>query len=83
MAYAGNQQSKTEELQLMRAMIAEHGVNFSVGVAEDEHLQTIYGANGLPTVVLIDRQGMVRYAGPGGEDQGFDETLQRCLNQAV
>jgi thiol-disulfide isomerase/thioredoxin len=83
MAYGGNQESKTEELQLMRSMIAEHGVNFSVGVAADEHLQTIYGANGLPTVVLVDRQGMVRYAGPGREDQGFDETMQWCLNQAV
>jgi thiol-disulfide isomerase/thioredoxin len=79
MAYGGTEASMTEELQLMRAMLTEHEVSFSVGVAEDERLQAIYGANGLPTVVLIDRQGLVRYAGPGADDAGFDETLQQCL----
>jgi thiol-disulfide isomerase/thioredoxin len=83
MAYGGSEESMTEELQLMRSMVTDHGVSFAVGVAEDERLQAIYGANGLPTVVLIDRQGVVRYAGPGGEDPGFDETLQQCLNESA
>jgi thiol-disulfide isomerase/thioredoxin len=82
MAYGGTEESMAEELQLMRAMIADHGVSFAVGVAKDERLQAIYGANGLPTVVLIDRRGVVRYAGPGGEDPGFDEALQQCLNES-
>jgi thiol-disulfide isomerase/thioredoxin len=83
MAYGGPDESKAEELQLMRAMVADHGVGFAVGVAEDERLQAIYGANGLPTVVLIDRQGVVRYAGPGGEDWGFDEILEKCFAESA
>jgi thiol-disulfide isomerase/thioredoxin len=83
MAYGGTDESIAEELQLISAMVTDHGVSFAVGVAEDERLQAIYGANGLPTVVLIDRQGVVRYAGPGGEDPGFDEMLQQCLNESV
>jgi cytochrome c biogenesis protein CcmG/thiol:disulfide interchange protein DsbE len=83
MAYGGTEESMAEELQLMRAMVTEHSVTFPVGVAEDERLQAIYGANGLPTVILIDRHGVVRYAGPGGEDAGFDETLQLCLAEAA
>jgi len=83
MAYGGTDESMAEELQLISAMVTDHGVSFPVGVAADERLQAIYGANGLPTVVLIDRQGVVRYAGPGGEDPGFDETLQQCLNESV
>jgi thiol-disulfide isomerase/thioredoxin len=83
MAYGGPEESKTEELALMRAMLEECGVNFPVGVAEDERLQSIYGANGLPTVVLIDRQGVARYAGPGGEDPSFTEMLERCLAQSA
>jgi thiol-disulfide isomerase/thioredoxin len=83
LAYGGTEESMAEELQLIRAMVTDHGVRFAVGVAEDERLQAIYGANGLPTIVLIDRQGMVRYAGPGGEDPGFDETLQQCLNESA
>lgn len=83
MAYRGTEESMAEELQLMQSMVTDHGVSFAVGVAEDERLQSIYGANGLPTVVLIDRQGLVRYAGPGGEDWGFDEILEKCLAESA
>jgi thiol-disulfide isomerase/thioredoxin len=83
MAFGGPEESKTGELTLMRAMVEEFGVNFRVGVAEDERLQSIYGANGLPTVVLLDRQGVVRYAGPGGEDPGFAVMLKSCLDKSA
>jgi thiol-disulfide isomerase/thioredoxin len=82
MAYRGTSEAMHDELQLIRRMIEDHGVNFPVGVAEDEKLQAIYGANGLPTVFLIDRKGLVRYAGPGGEERSFNETLQNCLNES-
>jgi len=82
LAYGGTEEAMAEELRLMTVMVTDHGVSFTVGVAEDERLQAIYGANGLPTVVLIDRQGVVCYAGPGGEDPRFDEALQQCLNKS-
>lgn len=82
MAYQGTAETKAEELQLMRRMVTEHGVTFRVGVAEDERLQTIYGANGLPTVALIDRQSIVQYVGSGAEDSLFHEALQRCLAES-
>ncbi|SRR5216683_170675 len=81
MAFRGPAESMFEERQLMLNMITEHGVNFHVGIAEDEKLQGIYGANGLPTVVLIDRDGIVRYAGPGEDDKTFNKQLQQCLEQ--
>jgi thiol-disulfide isomerase/thioredoxin len=83
MAYGGTAESKQEELQLMDTTVTNHGVSFAVGVAEDESLQATYGANGLPTAVLIDRRGVVRYAGPGGEDPGFEATLWRCLDESA
>jgi len=79
MAYGGTLEAKNEELQLMRKTIGEHAVNFRVAVADDETLQATYGANGLPTAVLIDRKGIVQYAGPGGEDPAFARTLRKCL----
>jgi thiol-disulfide isomerase/thioredoxin len=79
MAYGGTLEAKNEELQLMRKTIGEQAVNFRVAVADDETLQATYGANGLPTVVLIDRKGIVQYAGPGGEDPAFARTLRKCL----
>lgn len=82
MAYGGTDESMQEELQLMRATLTEHGVSFAVGVAPDEKMQATYGANGLPTCILIDRGGLVRYAGPGAEDPGFEVALEYCLGQS-
>jgi hypothetical protein len=83
MAYGGTPEAIQEELQLMQATVNQHGLRFPVGVAEDESLQTTYGANGLPTAILIDRRGLVRYAGPGGEDRGFEATLHKCLDESA
>ncbi|MDX6559669.1 MAG: hypothetical protein QOF72_2718 [Blastocatellia bacterium] len=82
MAYGGPEESLQEELQLMQAMVTEHELGFPVGVAPDENLQAVYGANGLPTCILIDRQGVVRYAGPGLEDRGFDILLEQFLRES-
>ena len=79
MAYSGTLEAKNEELDLIRKTVADHEVTFRVAVAADERLQTTYGANGLPTVVLIDRKGIVNYAGPGGEDPAFEKSLRKCL----
>ena len=82
MAYQGTAEAKTEELNLMRTTIGAHDVSFSVGVAPDERLQGVYGANGLPTIALIDRQGFIQYAGPGGEDPAFQRRLEHCLAES-
>ena len=83
LAYGGTDESKLQELQLMRTTVTEQGLKFPVAVAEDERLQSGYGANGLPTVILIDRQGVVRYAGPGADDEAFAKTLQECLDPSA
>ena len=80
LAYAGTPEAMHEELQLIRSTVEQHGVGFRVGVAADERLQAVYGANGLPTAVLIDRQGIVRYAGPGAEDKAFNHALRQGLD---
>ena len=78
MAYAGTEDSLREERQLMLGMVDQHGVDFHVGVAVDERVQATFGANGLPTIVLIDRAGMIQYAGPG-EESTFNKKLQQSL----
>jgi thiol-disulfide isomerase/thioredoxin len=80
LAYRGTAESMAQELELMRKMVDQHSVNFHVGVAEDEKLQTVYGANGLPTVALIDRAGIVRYIGAGGDEPLFVKLLAEHLS---
>ncbi len=79
MAYRGTPESMLEEQQLMLGMVTDHGVDFHVGIAEDERLQGIFGANGLPTVILIDRSGVIQYAGPGEDGDVFENRLKNCL----
>lgn len=79
LAYGGTLEARNEELDLIRKTVTDHEVTFRVAVADDEGLQATYGANGLPTVVLIDRKGIVQYAGPGGEDPAFEKRLRSCL----
>ena len=81
-AYRGTAESKAEELELMRKIVSEHELEFRVGVSESESTQDVYGATGMPTLCLIDRKGVVRYAHfGGGEDPRFQEILDRCLDE--
>jgi thiol-disulfide isomerase/thioredoxin len=76
--------SEAEELDLMRSIIQKYGLAFRVGVAVDERTQELYGATGMPTLALIDRAGLVRYAHfGGGHDPKFDDLLAVCLDEGV
>jgi thiol-disulfide isomerase/thioredoxin len=83
LAYGGDANSRTEELNLIRKFVDEHGIEFPVGVAEDERVQTLYGATGLPAVALVDRKGIIRYRFGGGSDAAFQQTLKECLDQTA
>jgi thiol-disulfide isomerase/thioredoxin len=76
--------SQEDELELMRNIVRTHDFGFRVGVAEDVRIQDAYGATGMPTVALIDREGIVRYAHfGGGENSRFDALLTKCLNEVI
>lgn len=75
--------SLESELELIRNFVREHELSFPVGVAEDARIQMQYGAMGMPTLVLIDRLGVVRGYGRldnEGHDPQFEATLDRCLD---
>ena len=77
----GQEQAQPEELALIRSFVENHGVEFRVGVSEDEQDQTAFGAMGLPLIVLIDRGGIVRLVTVSTEDERFKSTLNECLNE--
>jgi thiol-disulfide isomerase/thioredoxin len=83
LAYGGDANSRGEELNLIRKFVKEHHVEFPVGVAEDERVQTLYGATGLPSIALVDRQGVIRYRFGGGGDAAFQQTLKECLDESA
>ena len=77
----GQEQAQPDELALIRSFVENHGVEFRVGVSEDEETQTTFGATGLPMIALIDRRGIVRLLTVSTEDERFKSTLNECLNE--
>ena len=81
MAYGGSASAREDELAMIRQFVAARALPFPVGVAEDERLQALYGATGMPAVALIDRRGTVRYRFGGGGDAMFQQILKECLDE--
>jgi len=53
------------ELIYMKSFRERHGLPYDFVVAKDQSMQLLYGATALPTAVLIDRKGVIRYIEPG------------------
>ncbi len=83
LAYGGDATARAGELELIRQFVGERNIALPVGVAEDERMQTAYGAMGLPSVALIDRRGVVRYRFGGGRDAMFHQLLRQCLDETA
>jgi cytochrome c biogenesis protein CcmG/thiol:disulfide interchange protein DsbE len=81
MSHPGAEDSREQELEMIRRAVAEQGLEFRVGVMENERAQEIYGANGLPTLFIIDRQGCARWAGHVNEDAELETLLERFLDE--
>jgi thiol-disulfide isomerase/thioredoxin len=79
MAYGAPEQVQQEELELIGSFVKNLDVEFRVGVSESEETQTRFGATGLPLMVLVDRQGLVRRGAVSTEDERFQSSLAECL----
>jgi thiol-disulfide isomerase/thioredoxin len=53
------------ELEMLKEFKKEHSLPYEFVVANDDQNQRIYGATSIPTAVLIDRKGIVRYIETG------------------
>ena len=73
-------EAEAQELDLIRKVVQDRGLEYSVGVLEDDRLQRAYGASGFPTVALVDRDGIVRYARFGGAER-LAELFEACLER--
>lgn len=72
-------ETRARERQLVETVVSGRGLDIRIGIAPDGRLQSRYGANGVPTLVLIDRAGRVRTVLPGGDDSTLEAEIERCL----
>ncbi len=61
----GEKADNAAELEYLKKFRTEKNLPYDFAVAKNQISQTAYGANGLPTTVIIDRKGVVRYVETG------------------
>ncbi len=64
---------KPAEIALLKEFRIKNGLSYDIAIASDQTVQMQYGATALPTAVLIDRKGIIRYIGTGTSPTRLDE----------
>lgn len=80
----GKPASQLAELDSLREFKAEHKLPYRLAVSPKGDTQTKYGVNALPTTVLLDRKGVVRYIGIGAgaeEAENIQEMLDKLIEE--
>jgi thiol-disulfide isomerase/thioredoxin len=73
-------EARARERELVRTVVSGRGLDgIGVGIAPDGRLQRQYGATAVPTLVLIDRAGLVRLIGSGEDEAALDAAIGACL----
>ena len=61
------------EIAFLKRFKEKHDLGYDFAVADDQQTQTLYTATALPTTVLIDRKGIVRYIESGTNPARLEE----------
>jgi thiol-disulfide isomerase/thioredoxin len=72
------------EIAFLKRFKATHNLGYDFAVADDQRTQMQYAATSLPTTVLIDRKGVIRYIDSGTNPTRIEELRQmvmRLLNE--
>ncbi|MGI8670482.1 MAG: redoxin family protein [Aridibacter sp.] len=73
----GYKADENAELASLKKFKTQYGLPYSFAVAKDQTNQIMYGAKGIPTAVLIDRKGRVRYIEIGSSESREKEILKQ------
>ena len=67
------------EIAMLKVFRERHKLPYDFVVAKDQSVQFLYGASGLPTAVLIDRKGVIRYIETGTNPTRIEEMREMML----
>ncbi len=72
----GSKVSNVEEIEFLKRFKKANRLPYQFVVTKDNTNQTVYGAGSIPTTVLIDRRGVIRYVETGTSASREDEIRQ-------
>ena len=78
----GRQLSRAEEIEYLRQFKRRQNISYGFGVSDDKETGRSYGVVSIPTAVLIDRQGRVRFLTISANDDEA-ETLQKMIQKLL
>lgn len=78
----GRPMKPAEELSFVQKFVKDHGLPYGIAVADTEDNMRNYGVTGIPTAVLIDRRGIVRFVDTGG-DAGTAHEIADMLEKLI
>lgn len=73
----GGTNAKLKELDFISEFKKTHQLTYSIAVALDQENQLLYGATAIPTAILIDRKGIIRYVESGTSESREEEILNK------
>lgn len=80
----GDQATEAEELAYLKRFKVQENLPYSIAVSDGQANQILYGAMSIPTTVLIDRKGVVRYVETGAgtlRKREIKEMIDRLLSE--
>lgn len=76
----GKPAKEPEEIEFLKQFREENKLFYDFVVGRDMENQIVYGAESLPTTIIIDRKGVVRYAETGsGKEADIQRAIERFL----
>ena len=75
---------KASETDFLKQFARTQGLTYDIAVANDETNHRAFGASAIPTAVLIDRKGVIRYIETGSSPyrlQELRETIVQLLSE--
>ncbi|HUR99159.1 MAG TPA: TlpA disulfide reductase family protein [Pyrinomonadaceae bacterium] len=67
------------EIAFLKRFKEKHSLGYDFAVADDQRTQNLYAATSLPTTILIDRKGVVRYIESGTNPTRIEELRAMVL----
>lgn len=78
----GEEANKKSELAAIEVFKKKYRLPYGFAVADNQSNQLVYGATAIPTAVVIDRKGIIRYIESGtnsNREQEIEETIKKLL----
>ena len=80
----GKKMSALQELEYLREFKTKHKLPYGFAISIPGEAAAKYGVNALPSTVLLDRNGVVRYIGIGSgveESENLEDMIKKVLSE--